>query len=144
MACLFYVNIWPTLAICFFSWSLLIWEPIEYIWDPLCLSRLSWRYPAFPLHTYFLSDLCNMHFPCWKIPKENDPPKHNITAIFLDVIPFINSSSKSMTSIFYAYYFFFSIFYNICLCLFLKASGEVKSKSLISPSNIYAYILVFI
>lgn len=144
MAYLFSVRICPTLAMCFFSWSLRIWEPIEYICDPLCLSLFNCLYPAFFRQTYFLSDLCKTHFPSSKIPNEKDPPKHRITAIRLQDIPFKNSSSKFIISNLAASSFFFSIFYSICFCLFLNASGEVKSTSVRSPSNISAYMWVLV
>jgi hypothetical protein len=57
----FSFNISFTLIMCFFSFSLRIWEPIDFILDPDCLSLFHWRYPAFLRHTYFLSDWWLIH-----------------------------------------------------------------------------------
>ena len=128
IAYLFSVRIWYTFAICFFSWSLRICEPIDFICDPLCLSLFSCLSPAFFLQTYFLSDLCKTHLPFWKIPNEKDPPKHKIIAIFFDLADLINSYSYDISFNFLTSYFFSCILAKICFCLAKRVSWDAKSS----------------
>ena len=97
-------KIFYTFSWCFFSWSLLIWLPIEQIVFPLLLSLLSCLWPAFFRATYLWSDLWKMQRSFSNIPNEKYPPQHSITATLLTFLRISRQFSNLLSSAFLCFY----------------------------------------
>lgn len=109
------LSILDTVIWWFFSFSLLICDPIDFILLPDCLSFPNCLWPAFFLVTYLWSDLWRIHFPFWsKIANEKWPPWQRIKEILEILERFWRFVSKLL--FFSNFLFINSIFDVKCFC----------------------------